>query len=706
MIGMHSSNNSEAVSPDTKPVPRSNGKAREKLITPVRIRSKSSDVNADMYDNGTVELERSRTDTSLFQGIVGGAPPFITPPATHHNKTSSLPASSHSDSHTSDHEDGHRDIGAVKTVLFSSSKPHRSSAPPTVLPSATAPLTAHTNKASSVGTRTSVNITSEQEHRQHRVDNLPSKPLEGVGRSRQRRGSRKHDTTTEVPPPPPSANASPAAPKDHRQTSDMSHRALSSSSSNSGRILPGLTGTAVESKAATPQVVINNETAARGNDMILQQRLQEAKALNRRDDKGAVMFKFALWGGGGSDASKSTAEKESLVVAPVATEKDTSILGVAPPKKSIRLRGPRAAREMHDESMDGHQQEKLTPIGFTQETASPPKPPPDSDKARNSTQQQQRSNMANAFRNMVVSCKQNQSSVGSNTDASIKTEIGVVIHRSLSRVNSEESLYSLEDETSQALIAPCPSDEEKSLASVAEEEIPDITVDSDVVASAVTSLVLSEMSRERDATPVKYHSSSSFDRYSSFTNSGCNTPVRTAAPSSIPKNKSTPPRTILNRSMDDVLSVFSGISEPFQSLALAPGVAHMKEWKLSGDDSHDSVPGIAAAGSAHSPCLSEISEHDDRFHRVTNGHAPSKSNEEVYINDDTHGLVIHWKKGQVIGEGTFGQVYKGMNNATGELLAIKQICLADGTEDEVAVLRHEINVMQHLKHNNIVRYHF
>ena len=122
--------------------------------------------------------------------------------------------------------------------------------------------------------------------------------------------------------------------------------------------------------------------------------------------------------------------------------------------------------------------------------------------------------MANAFRSMVVSCKQNQSSVGSNTDASIKTEVGVVVHRSLSRVNSEESLYSLEDETSQALVVPCEyEDEEKSIASVVEDECPDITVDSDVLAAAVGSLVLSEISRDKDATPVKYHSSSSFDRY-------------------------------------------------------------------------------------------------------------------------------------------------------------------------------------------------
>ena len=65
---------------------------------------------------------------------------------------------------------------------------------------------------------------------------------------------------------------------------------------------------------------------------------------------------------------------------------------------------------------------------------------------------------------------------------------------------------------------------------------------------------------------------------------------------------------------------------------------------------------------------------------------------------------IQWKKGNdMLGQGSFGQVYKGMNCDTGELLAVKQICLCDGAEDEVASLRKEIDVMKDLDHPNIVR---
>lgn len=65
---------------------------------------------------------------------------------------------------------------------------------------------------------------------------------------------------------------------------------------------------------------------------------------------------------------------------------------------------------------------------------------------------------------------------------------------------------------------------------------------------------------------------------------------------------------------------------------------------------------------------------------------------------------IPWRQGEVVGTGTFGKVYRGLNTKTGELLAIKQVCLAEGTEEEVAVLRKEITLMHSLRHPHIVRY--
>ncbi|GAM86449.1 hypothetical protein ANO11243_044630 [Dothideomycetidae sp. 11243] len=71
-----------------------------------------------------------------------------------------------------------------------------------------------------------------------------------------------------------------------------------------------------------------------------------------------------------------------------------------------------------------------------------------------------------------------------------------------------------------------------------------------------------------------------------------------------------------------------------------------------------------------------------------------------------------WMRGQLIGKGTFGRVYLGMNTTTGELLAVKQVEVNPKTpnadpskiREMVKALDQEIDTMQHLDHVNIVQY--
>jgi mitogen-activated protein kinase kinase kinase len=71
-----------------------------------------------------------------------------------------------------------------------------------------------------------------------------------------------------------------------------------------------------------------------------------------------------------------------------------------------------------------------------------------------------------------------------------------------------------------------------------------------------------------------------------------------------------------------------------------------------------------------------------------------------------------WFKGQLIGKGTYGRVYLGMNATTGEFLAVKQVEVnhrakgpdKDKIKEMVAALDVEIDTMQHLDHPNIVQY--
>ncbi|RUS15096.1 hypothetical protein BC937DRAFT_92907 [Endogone sp. FLAS-F59071] len=73
--------------------------------------------------------------------------------------------------------------------------------------------------------------------------------------------------------------------------------------------------------------------------------------------------------------------------------------------------------------------------------------------------------------------------------------------------------------------------------------------------------------------------------------------------------------------------------------------------------------------------------------------------------------IIKWMKGSLIGRGTFGDVYLGLNPMTGELMAVKQVELPvvnSATEDRkqsmVDALQREIALLKVLQHENIVQY--
>ena len=69
-------------------------------------------------------------------------------------------------------------------------------------------------------------------------------------------------------------------------------------------------------------------------------------------------------------------------------------------------------------------------------------------------------------------------------------------------------------------------------------------------------------------------------------------------------------------------------------------------------------------------------------------------------------------RGQLIGKGSYGRVYLGINLTTGDILAVKQVEVnqkAAGQDKEkmkemVSAMDQEINTMQHLEHPNVVQY--
>ncbi|XP_031270167.1 mitogen-activated protein kinase kinase kinase ANP1-like isoform X1 [Pistacia vera] len=71
---------------------------------------------------------------------------------------------------------------------------------------------------------------------------------------------------------------------------------------------------------------------------------------------------------------------------------------------------------------------------------------------------------------------------------------------------------------------------------------------------------------------------------------------------------------------------------------------------------------------------------------------------------------IRWRKGELIGCGAFGRVYMGMNLDSGELLAVKQVLIAENsaskekTQAHIKELEEEVKLLKDLSHPNIVRY--
>jgi len=64
---------------------------------------------------------------------------------------------------------------------------------------------------------------------------------------------------------------------------------------------------------------------------------------------------------------------------------------------------------------------------------------------------------------------------------------------------------------------------------------------------------------------------------------------------------------------------------------------------------------------------------------------------------------IKWIKGKLIGQGSFGKVYYGMNLDNNQIMAVKQVDIKN--KKMVEALNAEINFMKDLRHENIVHYY-
>jgi serine/threonine protein kinase len=86
-----------------------------------------------------------------------------------------------------------------------------------------------------------------------------------------------------------------------------------------------------------------------------------------------------------------------------------------------------------------------------------------------------------------------------------------------------------------------------------------------------------------------------------------------------------------------------------------------------------------------------MQEHEDR-------HAPILSNVRTGLVGD------RYEPGEELGRGAFGQVFKGTDIKTGEVVAIKEISLSGMSPDRLKDIMLEIDLLKNLNHDNIVKY--
>eukprot|EP00759_Apiculatamorpha_spiralis_P037779 PhF_6_TR37487/c2_g1_i1/m.55289 len=70
---------------------------------------------------------------------------------------------------------------------------------------------------------------------------------------------------------------------------------------------------------------------------------------------------------------------------------------------------------------------------------------------------------------------------------------------------------------------------------------------------------------------------------------------------------------------------------------------------------------------------------------------------------------VNWKRGALLGRGAWGDVHLGLNQDTGELMAVKRFCfdaVDPNLQRKLQMLQNEITILKRLDHENIVRYFF
>ena len=90
----------------------------------------------------------------------------------------------------------------------------------------------------------------------------------------------------------------------------------------------------------------------------------------------------------------------------------------------------------------------------------------------------------------------------------------------------------------------------------------------------------------------------------------------------------------------------------------------------------------------------------------TTSNPTSQSEEKTSIGFTAQGRELIWQKGELIGAGSFGKVYRCIDAIMGEIFALKEVKIRRGNQNKhlVSAVAQELKVLSTLEHPNIIRY--
>jgi len=111
----------------------------------------------------------------------------------------------------------------------------------------------------------------------------------------------------------------------------------------------------------------------------------------------------------------------------------------------------------------------------------------------------------------------------------------------------------------------------------------------------------------------------------------------------------------------------------------------------------------------HLNLLRQSSSNSGRDSALLDGSLGSHARSGVAPSPPMHGMEKYemvWKKGELLGKGSFGSVFSGINLSTGERIAVKEVTLRRGKKhrQQAQALQQEVKILSSLDHRNIIKY--